>query len=442
MKREIVALVGTFWLMSAALSSEIGFFSPDGVHKEFAGKVDFAIINAGDLAELKRSIVLAESTGTKVFVDFGPVVGRSADPASLSIEYVSRKGERRAKSFAPLTSNKIRYLLPDQEFRSAMQPYAKILAAHRSALAGVYLIDEPYLNGVSREELERAARLTHSIFHEHGIADLKIGVTFAAAMFNADFARHVERAAYEYVEGIDDYRGRIAGTAEAEAWETLMRKARLTTYDSAGNMTTTGGIPAGIDIVSFDFYASTLLFDGLYDRALSWFADNVPNAPCGRFKDARITDLRSDLSFFNNGPVAAGTDAIEADKKLLDAMFDCRTAATLSLLKREIADTPSRVEVILIGESSTNGILEFDAGGNVESGQPEKLVELRMLQEVRRTLEFADRHRDEIAGIAFFTFSNQFDNSINLHVGGASAMPSVLKAIYDAAHADSPTAIQ
>ena len=135
-----------------------------------------------------------------------------------------------------------------------------------------------------------------------------------------------------------------------------------------------------------------------------------------------MSQLKRGLSFFRDGPVQ--NDAT-SDRILLDAMYRCRMQATTSMLQQAVAGR--NIQLLLISESSSNGVLEFDSAGNVEQEQPALLVEARVLDEVKRAQAF---YSSAYSGLMFFTYDNAIDFSINLKIGGASAFPSVLESIF------------
>lgn len=309
------------------------------------------------------------------------------------------------------------------------------MVLNSSSLDALFLVDEPYLNGVPKADLERAARLVRRMAAQRGF-NPRLGVTFASAMFNADFAKHIDNNAQLFVENLDRYRTEVAATPDGAAWIKTVSTHRLTTYDAAANMITSGGIPAGYDIVSFDFYASTLLFDAIHDNSLQWFAKNTATPSCRQFAATTVSALRSRFSFFRDGIIIASAQTIRDDAALLDQLFNCRMDATLFLLNKEIANSAQDVEIMLFAESSNNGLFEFDHQGNIESDQIPILIELRVLQEVNRSISYYKKIKTSIkAGLIFFTYKDEFDDSINLAIGGASNMPLVMQAIENAAKA-------
>ena len=304
-------------------------------------------------------------------------------------------------------------------------------------VTNLIVMDEPYISGITKENLEQTIETLREYLNQHDLGNIRLQVNFAGAMFNSAFAHHVARFFDHYVEKIDNHYQHnkellSAKTPEAEKfrrWVEIIEKYRLVTYDQAGNIYTGGGIPAGLDVVSFDCYLSTMLFDHMYNDALDWFWNHTSLECCQPFAGKNQDDLRNQLSFFQNGPVS---NRLGEDKKLLDGVFACRMEAILQLLLEKLAAEGRHLDLMLIGESSANGLLEFDSRGNIESGgQPVKLIEQRMLNEVRRTITFYQKHRKVFhEGIAFFIFQDNYDHSIKLMIHGAKGSPAVLNYLY------------
>ncbi|MBE9572985.1 MAG: hypothetical protein IMF11_20360, partial [Proteobacteria bacterium] len=272
------------------------------------------------------------------------------------------------------------------------------------------------------------------------IHDIQLGLIFAGAMFNSQFAIYIDDAFKQYVIHVDDnyyQKKHLVNEDSKEArsfrkWFVTFQKTRLTTYDTRGNIMTGGGIPHGLDVVAFDFYLSTLLFDHMYDRVLDWFAKNRGNAARDFFKGKCISDVRKILSFFKDGPVTVDKLNLKRDREILNRAFDCRIETTVDLLRQEINNSgQNNLKIMLIGESSTNGLFEFNDRGIIEQDQPQLLVELRMLDEVKRALQYYTENIDGFkGGLAFFLYPNAYDKSINLFISGVKGAPSVLNYIY------------
>ena len=71
---------------------------------------------------------------------------------------------------------------------------------------------------------------------------------------------------------------------------------------------------------------------------------------------------------------------------------------------------------------------------NIEPGQPQLLIEARVLDEVKRAVAFygEEGKRGDIEALEFFTFDNTYDKSIHLNIGGFVDMPSVKAYIFKA----------
>ncbi|SMP72049.1 hypothetical protein SAMN06295970_117119 [Noviherbaspirillum suwonense] len=423
----------------AANSAEIiGFFSPYGVPAEVVKKTDFAMINVQSVEQLSKSLSSAKGHNFAVHLDFELLLSDIKPASRLNRTFVTPDGKTHQKRLTAMADNKIRVLPANKEIRLRLAPYIPAMKLHEENIGAIFLVDEPYLNGISKKELERAGAEIKRFLASHGISNSKLGVIFASGMFNREFATKIDRSAGAYAFTIDNHHrngGKNLAPAEKKewnSWKAAIKTGRLTTYDSAGNMFIGGGIPKGYDVVAFDFYLSTILLDGVHEKTLDWLSMRYPEK-CGVFKGSNMRELRQRLSFFRDGSVLQGTENRESDKAMLDSIFECRMSATSDLLHKEIAKARklgTNVQALMISESSNNGVLEFDAKGNIEKDQPAKLNESRVYDEVKRGVGFYRNNMARFpAGLMFFTYQDEFDTGIKLHVGGAKNMPSVIHEI-------------
>lgn len=419
-------------MQGCAPPTEIGFLSPDGLSSEFSPHVDVAMVNALSIEQLTISLHEARRANIRLLVDLGPIMRQPAPASEVKGSYLGSDGNERQKQLAPAPRNKLWAKAGHADGMRRLQAYLPLLSAYTDVVDSVFLIDEPYLNGVSRQAYAALAGDVRQTLDGAGLQHVKIGVIFSSALFNADFAQLIQRHAAAYVEAIDNEYLRIgdqpASPAE-QAWRENIAQHRLTTYDLAGNIYTGGGIPDGVDWVSFDFYISSLLLDDIHEQSLAWLAERFVDGPCTRFAGQSASDLRKQLSFFHDEPMRVGEHWIEQDRALLDAAYNCRMEGSLALLREAIAASGRPVQIMLIGESSDNGLLEFDARSTPKQGQPAKLIELRVRDEVLRARTLLQRHED-IRRLLYFTYANAYDPAIALHIGGAADMPSVLAEIY------------
>ncbi len=396
------------------------------------------MINVQTVKQMSKSLSLAKGHNFIVHLDFGLVLSDTKPATRLNRKYVTQDGKTYQKRLAAMPDNKIRVLPSNKVIRARLNPYIPAIKLHAENIGTIFLVDEPYLNGISKKELERAGAEIKRFLGSRGVKDVKLGVIFASAMFNREFATRIDKSAGAYTRTIDNHHkngGRTLSPAEKkewDSWKAAIKTGRLTTYDSAGNMFTGGGIPRGYEVVSFDFYLSTILLDGIHEKTLDWLSSRYPEK-CGVFKGSSMRQLRQRLSFFRDGPVLQGTEPRDLDRAMLDSIFECRMSATTDLLTKEIIKARKRgtnVQALMISESSNNGVLEFDARGNVEKDQPAKLNELRVHDEVKRALKFYRENLKRFSsGLMFFTYQDEFDASIKLHVGGAKNMASVIHEI-------------
>src|SRR5690606_13238686 len=115
--------------------------------------------------------------------------------------------------------------------------------------------------------------------------------------------------------------------------------------------------------------------------------------------------------------------------QLLDDIYQCRMGAVTTMLQQSLAN--KSVELLLVSESSANGVMEFDPTGVAKPEQPKALVEARVLDEVKRADKFLQANRATYrAGLMFLPYEDEYDRSINLTIGGVASMPTVLDYIW------------
>lgn len=426
---ELVAVVAAIALAVPA-NAGVGFYSPAGIPAEVVRNMQFDMFNGRSATQVARNLSKVRGTSFKVFINLGPIVTESANPADLNMTYTTSNGGIGTKIFRPNKRTKLRVFPSDAELRRRLNPVIKVLAKYSQNVQAVFLADEPYLNGISKAELERAGKVVRHELDVHGIQQVKLGVIFAAGMFNEAFAHLINRQAGAYVTAIDRYfsHGDPGHPKAFAAWVQEIKHNRLVTYDRAGNMYIGGGLPRGFNVFGFDFYLSTILLDKTYDRTLEWFAKHFPHSGCATFADQPVSKIRTHLSFFHAGTVRKGRRYRVDDRRLLDSIYKCRMTATTTMLRQAVG--ARNADLLLVSESSNNGVLEFDPSGRVESNQPASLVESRVLDEVKRAQAFYTSHRCIFEGLMYFPYNPSHDWSISLHIGGASTMPTVITSIY------------
>ena len=400
------------------------------------GATSFVTINAMSPRQVEENLTAAEGHVFSVNIDFSLLITKVQNPRLLKTEYSDTAGDVRQKLFEPVFSNKVRKFVDDDEVEKLLTPYLEVLARHNAHLGIIYLCDEPYVAGISKLKMENEARLVRGIFEKHGMADIKLGITFASGMFDRQFAQLIESQASSYVRNIDDYAAermeaiifRGVEPSDFVRWVGAIRTSRLATYDLAGNMYTGGGIPAGFDVVGFDFYLSTILLDMTHEKSLSWFAENHLDESCRPYAGKFMKDVRKNLSFYGVTQTKPDQQRSRKDRKELDSIYNCRMGAVLRLLKRNLGSL--RPQLLLISESSANGVMNFDGNGNVSTEQPIELIERRVLDEVRRAEKFYLSHVHEFrGGLIFFPYEDAYDASIKLKIGGVASMPKVMRSI-------------
>lgn len=409
------------------------FFSPDGYTDELTQRSQLGMVNIYSVDGLRKDLETARRNHSRLQIDFSPIIPRQHPSAHLRRHYM-HEGKAHEKSFFPLPLNKVKELPNTEQLRELLKDFLPVLKEYQAQIAAVFLVDEPYMHGLSKDEMTRLAQDVRSLLHENGLSQLPLGITFSAAMFDARFAQLVDQQASQWVHDVEQYHQRLSqSTLQADReqltqWLNAFKEQRLTTDDLANNYYAGGGIPAGYDVIAYNLYTATLLQDAVHRKTLAWFAEQGFSRACHRFRDLDISQIRSQLSFYKDGPVEP--DGLKKDRDLLNDIFLCKSESILALLKAQAPATPYRLQ--LFGESSANGFLEFDAQGRIEKDQPKLLVAARVHEEVERTLRFYDRHQKDFeAGVMFFVWDDAFDRSINLHIAGARSMPNVTQLVFE-----------
>lgn len=421
--------------------NRVGFFNPTDTVPALTSRFAFGMINSYSVDQVEQSLNAANGTNYKVRIDFSELLLQQADPAAIRTQYVDSSGETRTKHFAPLPQQKIKQFPTNPEIAKLIKPYIQVIQKYPSNVGVLFIADEPYLNGISKDEMERAASTIRNELNTAGLQKIKLGVIFASGMFDAEFAQHLDRASGDYVKSIDDYYERglaiqsgthvdpnfdINGFAK---WVEIINKYRLTTYDAAGNMYTGGGIPHGFDVIAFDFYISTLLLDRVHENSLAWLSSHSPNF-CAEFNEKRVSSIRTSLSFFRDSPIKDDEYSVAKDREILDKLFHCRMTAIHELMRKAAKGTA--LKFMMISESSSNGVLEFHSDGRPKTDQPKPLVEARVLEEVSRGVDFYKNHQSDFScGLMFFIYEDAHDTGIRLDIHGAVSLPSVMNHLYN-----------
>jgi hypothetical protein len=354
-------------------------------------------------------------------------------PVSELKSIYSHSGEFKTKQFKPLEQRSIATIRNDKELNILFDLLFKSIRGKSIRLGGFVVYNEPYMRGVTKADLERAIKVLRAAMDRHGLKYTSIGVNFAGAFFNADFAKNADSSLGNYVNGIDEYYAR--GTKKPETlsdderaqfplWLKTIGTARLQSYDQAGNMYTGGGLPEGIDEVSFHYFSSDVLLDDTFSSSLSWFATEMKTPSCKGLEGKSATDIRQALSFFQDGPLKDGQQ--ESDRKLLNQIFSCRMDSSLVLLEKEIKSYGKPVRVSMVIDASSQGVAERDSQRNLEPNQPAKLVESRVYEETKRYLGLFDSRPDVFTGHAYvYLYPNIKDKAGNTLVTGVQGMPDV-----------------
>ena len=373
--------------------SEFGFYNPTGVDPAFAKRVDFAMVEVINEAQVRTALAMAAETGLKLTLNIGPVIteSRPIDAVNRSYEV---DGQTRTKRFLPRPQHKLKQFVSETRLSAIIARLTLVMREYPNVIDTVFLIDEPYLKGVGPDQIDRIAQTIRASLKDDDVQVPKLGVVFASLMYDARFAEQLSLRASDYAaaadQRFDDERASFRGSLNAwfgweSRWIQGFANNRLVTYDQAGNLYTQGGLPKQVDVIGFNFYASTLLLDDLYREIPSWLSDTLAPRSCQSFREQSVDELRDQLSFFEPAPSAA--NFAQSDRQLLDRLFICRIQAVGKSLNNEMREANQAYEVVMIGESSSNGVMAFDAGRGVKDSQDYEAVERRVYEEVGRYLD-------------------------------------------------------
>jgi len=417
---------------------EVGFYNPKGINPAFASNVSFAMIEVIHEEQVLQALADARDADMSVTLNIGPVITESIPSKLLNLRYRDAQGTLRTKRFTPTPAHKIKRFLPDDRVLRIADRLTLAIKEYPDVIDTVFLIDEPYLKGVPPHEIDRVAELIRSRLKVRGIDQMKFGVVFASLTYDSHFAEMLDQQAAVYAAQADDrfdenqqkWSTRVLSLFGREpSWIEGFAQQRLVTYDQAGNLYTEGGLPKAIDVIGFNFYVSTLLLDDMYAKTPDWFAQTQSIEACDGFKAMEVADIREALSFFG-GSSGGATDG-DADRELLDQLFACRISAVGASLEAQMQEANIRYEVIMIGESSSNGLMRFTDDRGLADQQNMQRIEKRVLDEVQRYLRAQQiLGIPELQKIAFFTFDPVHDYSIQQSIVGARDMPRVLKTIF------------
>ena len=430
----VIALASVLaWLWrSAQPAPPLTFFTPLAYPAELARRTELGMILAHDHDTLQSSLQTAKDNHARLNIDFTHLLLLQRPAEALKRTY-HHEGQTYPKSFAPRSVNKVKNLPDNDTLRKLLAPYWTLLKTYEAQIAAIFLVDEPYMHGISKAEMERLAAQMRLLLAENGLENLPLGITFGSAMFDRGFAERLSAQADAWVHNAETHYAHLqSGTSAAERaqlaeWQNAFATQRLTTYDLAGHYYTGGGIPDGYDIIAYNLYTATLLQDAVQSQTLAYFAELGASPACEAFRGQNMNDIRQTLSFYQDGGIVA--DSLAKDRPLLDAIFTCKSESLLHLVQKQ---RKNGQRLMLWGESSSNGFLEFTAAGRAKNDQPELLIAARVQEEVQRTLIFYDRHAREFdAGIMFFLWDDATDHSVELELQGAHAMPGVTRLVFD-----------
>jgi len=206
--------------------TEIGFLSPEGLSNEFSSHVDVTMVNALSIEQLTASLQEARREKISILIDLGAIMRQPAPASEVERNYLGSDGRMRQKQLAPAPRNKLWARAGHADGMRRLRSYLPLLSEYADVVDSVFLMDEPYLNGVSRQAYAALAADVRQALDDSGLQQVKIGVIFSSALFDADFARLIARRAVAYAEAIDNEYLRI-GDQPASPAEQAWRETSL-----------------------------------------------------------------------------------------------------------------------------------------------------------------------------------------------------------------------
>ncbi|VAW49899.1 hypothetical protein MNBD_GAMMA04-1395 [hydrothermal vent metagenome] len=422
-------------------SKTVGFFTPSQL-EDSQHLSNYSILNTNpkenysqfESTTLFKALNQVKNTPHKIVINLSDIlfIHKTTQELNNTIQY---KQQTHTKKFPPPHYPKVHKPLDPQALQNTINTLFQYITPYKSTIQALLVADEPYLNGISKQDLETVIHALKQHQIQNGLSPIPLWINFAGALFNPQFAKIVDQNLGQYVYNLDNYyqnqtqrepKMSAKEKQDFNNWKNIIKKYRLVSYEQAGNIYVQGGLPKGLDLVSFDFYLSTLLFDNMYQNVLEWFANSQKIPSCAPFKNTPLSDIKVQLSFLQNGPVSSKP---QQDKQHLNQLFECRMDATTQLLQQQITkDYPAdnAPSIIMIAESSSNAFFERNKDYQIEPNQPEVLVEQRVYNEVERYINYHQRTPHIFnSGIAYFLYPNAYDYSIKLKIKGVQDLPTV-----------------
>lgn len=404
--------------------TQVGFYNPVGV-SDYIFDFPVSVISVINLPRLEFDLAMAREARHKLFLDLTSWVTESRPVDKFGP--VKTKSGVYKKTLAPRSENKILQFLEAKRLEQRIDELSQALLAYADVVEGFFVVDEPYIHGLSKQDMESAAELIKRRTQLAGLHNIRLGVNFAGAMFNSAFANEVERAALAYAKEIDTvYRAKVPAhfLKEHMAWKKAIAKVRLSTYDSAGNMYIQGGLPVGYDLYGFDYYLSTLLNDANYNRSLSVLFKATKEPTCAGFQKP-ITEIKKKLTFYDAGVAGKKVNYL-ADKALLDKMYLCRNLAGLTLLEKEMEKIGATSAPFIVAETGGDAF-SLDRTGKPFAAKTMNAVTAYAKDETARSGRLASLGR-RLSYAYLFTYSKTYDPGARLTISGVEGNDALYRA--------------
>ena len=168
------------------------------------GRVDAKLINKQGEVDLKKIAGQGNVDVTKITTQEEKQAERErANIETLQTQYIAEDGANAQKIFPPQKNNKISKLVSNKELERRLQGLPELLAEYRQNIGIILIVDEPYINGISPEEINRTTKHLKTIFSKANVQDLEYGAVFAGPLFNKPYAKGIKfgtfRVSFTYI---------------------------------------------------------------------------------------------------------------------------------------------------------------------------------------------------------------------------------------------------
>eukprot|EP00928_Gymnodinium_smaydae_P036196 TRINITY_DN25329_c0_g1_i1.p1 TRINITY_DN25329_c0_g1~~TRINITY_DN25329_c0_g1_i1.p1 ORF type:complete len:542 (-),score=42.41 TRINITY_DN25329_c0_g1_i1:50-1504(-) len=421
---------------------KVGFVAPSGVSPGFVRRVDSSQINIPmkfdpdhpgavivDMARLESNLELSREANHTMHLDLTWMITEGVPHNKLNMTYSTSSGFSGVKMFPPF-SEKLRMFKPDLAIHQAIASMASALSKFHDVIDTFYLVDEPYLNGVPKSELERVSRLIRRSCLQLGLPAFRRGIIFTGAFFNKYYGEELNRCHGDYVKHIDDKARQKYEHNDKKTYDKWYAKAtlnagqrhRVTSYDLADNLYREGGIPRDVEVIAVDEYASALFWDLTRDSVLHFFWTVTRVPACQRFGTS-VARVREQLREFFRNP-----STLWLARLLLDDIFFCRWEAIVALLRREVGERESSISFAMVSESSITPYASFR--NEIKKTFKESTVSVMnrlICDDITRSAQILQRYPGFFSEVLYFTYESVRDNGIEQSFDGVDAIPEAME---------------